>query len=302
MKKGNSVVTIGVFDGVHIGHRAIIDKVVRRARAAGLKSVVVTFDPHPVKVLNPNHFVPSLISLKHRIELIGGLGVDQVLVMKFNKSLANLSAQKFVDDILIKKLHASHIVVGEDFCFGKGASTDAHKLETLCKERMLSVDIVRQVKKNSQIISSTLIRRMIIDGNLQVASRLLGRPFSILGTVVKGTKFARLLGYPTANLNPHHEVVPPVGVYAVKVIFKRKVYDGVMNIGVRPTFYNYGHDKEPEIEVHIFNFHERIYGRDLEVIFVRKIRSERKFNTIDSLIEQIKKDSDEAEKLLYKLR
>jgi len=300
MKTKNSVITIGVFDGVHIGHKAVIKKVVKKAKSAGLKSAVVTFDPHPLKILDPNHFVPSLIALKHRIDLIKGLGIDEVLVMKFNKNVAKLSPEKFVEDILIKKMGAKYIVVGEDFCFGKGALAGTEKLKTISKERSVKIEIVSPVKKNSHIISSTVIRRLIMNGDIHRASQLLGRPFSILGTVIKGTKLARTLGYPTANLNPHHEVIPPVGVYAVKIRLKGKTYSGVMNIGVRPTFYNYGHDKEPEIEVHIFNFHGKIYGKDLEVIFVRKIRDERKFKTIDSLIEQIKKDSAKAEKLLYK--
>lgn len=294
MKNKNSVVTIGVFDGIHVGHRAVIEKTVREAKRAGLKSIAVTFDPHPLKILRPKHFIPSLISLKHRVSLIKRLGIDEVIVMKFNKKMANLSAQEFIEDILVGELSAGKIIVGEDFCFGKGGSSGAAKMRNISEKHSVKVKTIKPVKKNSRVVSSTGIRRLIVKGNIAEASRLLGRPFSILGTVVKGTALARKLGYPTANINPHHEAMPPSGVYAVKVIFKGKLYKGIMNIGTRPTFYNYGHDKEPTIEVHIFNFHEKVYGKDLEITLVRKLRDEKKFKTIDSLIRQIKKDESRA--------
>ena len=289
-----SVITIGVFDGVHIGHQAVIKKVVDRARRTELKSIVITFDQHPLKILDPRHFVPSLISLKHRIRLIKELGIDEVFVLKFNEKIASLSPERFIKDIAIKKLGAKEIIVGEDFSFGKGALAGVKKLGDIAKKYSIKLQIVKPVKKNSSVVSSTVIRRMISNGSIYEASQLLGRPFSILGTVVGGARLARKLGYPTANVNPHHEVMPPSGVYAVKVIFNGKVYKGVMNIGIKPTFYNHGHDKEPSIEVHIFNFHERIYGHDLEVTFIRKIRNEKRFNTIDSLIRQIKEDEKAA--------
>ncbi len=298
MKTKNSVVAIGVFDGVHIGHRAVIKTVVREAKAAGLRSIVVTFDPHPLKVLNPKHFVPSLISLKHRIDLIKRIGIDKVLVIKFNKRMANLSPEKFIRDAVIRDLSAKEIIVGEDFCFGKGARSGVKKLADITKKYFIKLKVVRPVKKKGLVISSTIIRRLIREGDIARASQLLGRPFSILGTVIGGAKLARTLGYPTANINPHHEAIPPSGVYAVKVVFKKNIYNGVLNIGIKPTFYNYGHDKEPTIEVHIFNFKERIYGRDIEIIFIRKLRGEKKFKKIDSLIRQIEKDEIRARKVL----
>jgi riboflavin kinase/FMN adenylyltransferase len=298
MSRKDSIVTVGVFDGVHIGHKAVIEKTVRQARAKGLRSVAVTFDPHPLKVLYLKHFVPSLISLKHRIGLIKKLGIDEVVVMKFNKMVANLSAERFIKYILIDSFGAREIIVGEDFCFGRGALAGVKVLREIASKYSVKVNIVKHVKKNSHIVSSTIIRRLIVEGRIDEASQLLGRPFSIVGTVVRGTRLARKLGYPTANINPHHEAIPPSGVYAVKVVFRRKRYKGVMNIGTRPTFYNHGYDKDPSIEVHIFNFHERIYGKDMEIVFVRKLRAEKKFKKIDSLIEQIKKDEKRARALL----
>ena len=285
-----SVVTIGVFDGVHMGHRAVIRRAMAEARKKGLKSVVVTFDPHPAAVLGSGKSVPSLISLKHRVSLIKDLGIDDVVILRFNRALASMPAEKFIKGVIIGKLSAKTIVVGEDFCFGKGALSDADELRGMAKKYSVGVKIVKHLKMGGRVVSSTLIRELVVNGRTEEASKLLGRPFSILGTVVAGAKLARALGYPTANVNPHHEAMPPSGVYAVKVKFRGRRYNGVMNIGVRPTFYDHGRDKEPSIEVHIFDFNGRIYGHDLEITFIRRLRAEKKFNTIDSLIRQIKKD------------
>ena len=293
-----SVVTIGVFDGVHIGHQAVIKKVVQRARAIGAISVTITFDPHPMTVLSPGHFVPSLISLKHRIRIIKDLGIDKVQVINFDKRIAKMSPEKFVKDIVAGRLNAKEIFVGEDFCFSKAAGADIKALKRIGGPAGLKVYSVKAVKRDGQVISSSEIRRLVVAGRIKEASELLGRPFSILGTVVSGAKLARVLGYPTANINPHHEAMPPSGVYAVKVKLNKRLFNGVMNIGVRPTFYDHGMEPEPSIEVHIFGFHGNIYGKDLEIVFVKRIRAEKKFNTIDSLIEQVRKDEKAAKRLL----
>ena len=293
-----SIVTIGVFDGVHIGHQAVIKKVVHRARAIGAISVTITFDPHPMTVLSPGHFVPRLISLKHRVRLIKDLGIDKVQVINFDKRIANMPPEKFVKDIVAGRLNAKEIFVGEDFCFGRHAGADIKELKRIGEMAGLKVHPVKAVKRDGRIISSSEIRRLVVAGKIKEASDLLGRPFSILGTVVSGAKLARVLGYPTANINPHHEAIPPSGVYAVKVKLDKKLLKGVMNIGVRPTFYDHGRDTEPSIEVHIFSFHGSVYGRDLEIIFVKRMRAEKKFNTIDSLIEQVRKDEKAAKRLL----
>jgi riboflavin kinase/FMN adenylyltransferase len=296
MKK--SVVTIGIFDGVHIGHQAVIRKMVRRARAIGAVSIAVTFDPHPLKVLGSGNLVPSLMSLKHRVNIIKGLGVDRVIVIKFSKILSGMRPDGFIKNIIRKGLNAREIFVGEDFRFGKGAGADMKALKHIGEAVGLKISPVKSVKRSGLVISSSEIRRLVVAGKIKEASNLLGRPFSILGTVVSGAKLARILGYPTANVNPHHEAMPPSGVYAVRVRLGKKLCNGVMNIGVRPTFYNHGKDMEPSIEVHIFSFDGDIYGRDLEILFVRRMRAEKKFNTIDSLIEQVKRDEKAAKRLL----
>jgi len=286
---GGSVVTIGVFDGVHVGHREIIRKVVASARKAGLASVVITFDPHPAKILRPGCTVPSLISLKHRIRLIEELGADILLLIKFTGSFSKMSPEKFVKNVLADKFRMKHIYVGENFYFGRGARGGIGILRKSSAAYGFKVTAVKPVKAAGHIVSSSLIRKFILQGDLVGASKLLGRPVSILGTVVKGSGIARGLGCPTANINPHHEVIPPRGVYAVRARFNEKELRGVLNIGFRPTFYA-SRDKEPTVEVHIFGFKGNLYNKDIEVYFIKKIRDERKFKSKAALVKEIRKD------------
>ncbi len=296
LKRG-SVVSIGVFDGVHIGHKKIIADVVRAGRALRLNSVVVTFNPHPLKVIDPKHSIPSIVSLHHRLRLIESLGVDAAIVLNFTRSVSRLTPECFVKNILISRLHAKEVIVGENFYFGKDAKADAGALKAIGKRSGLKVRIIGSVKKSGTVVSSSVIRQLILKGALREASGLLGRPVSVLGTVVAGSKFARVLGYPTANINPHHEAIPPFGVYAVRARFAGKLYKGLLNIGVRPTFFS-SRDEEPTIEVHIFGFHKRIYGKEIEVLFVRKLRAEKKFRTREALIRQIDADALQARRIL----
>lgn len=293
----DSVLTVGVFDGVHLGHKKIINKVVARARALKMRSIVVTFDPHPLKALGSTPKIPSLISLAHRLRLIGQLGVDLLVVIHFTRPVSRMSPKKFVKNILVERLSLKEIYVGENFYFGKGGGAGVEVLKDLAREFGFRVGVVRPVKIKGSVVSSSLIRESIIEGRLNEASKFLGRPASILGTVVSGSRLARALGYPTANINPHHEAIPPAGVYAVRVRFGRRFLKGVLNIGVRPTFYS-PRDREPTIEVHIFDFYKKIYGMDLEIIFVSKLRDEIKFKDRYSLIHQIMRDEAAARKIL----
>lgn len=296
-----SVATIGVFDGVHIGHARVIAKVVARAKRLGLKSVVMTFDPHPAKVagktLRRRKAAPSIISLAHRMRLIEALSPDILVVLGFTKKFASLSAEDFARHVLVDKARAREVYVGSNFYFGAGASSGIAELKALGRRYGFKVGAVSVVLAGKRPASSSAVRQLIAKGDLKRAQRLLGRPVSIFGTVIKGANLARELGYPTANLNPHHEVVPPSGVYAVLVRYGHRTFKGILNIGVRPTFYA-PRDQEPAIEVHIFGFKEQIYGKDLEVFFIKKIRQERRFDSQDALVEQIKNDENIALSML----
>lgn len=294
-----SIATIGVFDGVHAGHKGIIGKVVSSARKAKLKSVVVTFDPHPVKILSPRHKILSLISLNHRIRLIEELGVDILVIVKFTRAFSGLKAEEFVKDILAGKLRIRRLFVGGNFYFGNSASAGPEELERLSKIFKFKAVVIKPLKAGKHIISSSLIRKLILRGKLREAAALLGRPVSVFGTVVKGSGIARKLGCPTANVNPHHEVIPPRGVYAVRARLGRKMLRGIVNIGFRPTFYS-SRDEEPTVEAHFFGFKGNIYNKDIEVYFVNKIRDERKFRSKAALINQIRADVTLARKMLYK--
>ena len=274
-----SIVTIGIFDGVHKGHQAILKKVIRRAKIARLKSVVITFNPHPVKVLSPGAKIPLLMSLGHRIRLIKKMGVDECLVMRFTKGFSRLSPEDFIKNVLVDKFNLKALVTGGNFLFGfeeKGGVALLRKLSRAYDFKFYSVP---PLKMDGNFISSTRIRRLIEEGDLKSASKMLGRPVTILGTVVKGRRFGRKIGFPTANINPHHESIPPGGVYGVDAVLGEKKYRGILNISGRKI-----------IEVHIFNFKKDIYGKDIEIIFRQKIRDEKKFKSPEALKKQIQLD------------
>lgn len=294
-----SVITIGIFDGVHKGHQEIIKRAVKRARKAHYKSVVLTFYPHPARLLNKRETPALLISLKHRLSLMECLGADICVVINFNKRFSRFTAQEFVEKILVKKMNVKSIFIGQDFLFGRNAAGNVHLVKEMAKVYRFEVVVVKDVYHKGFKISSTYIRRLIEKGNLKKASRLLSRPVSILGTVVRGSSRGRLLGYPTANINPHHEAIPPTGVYAVVVKFKHCQYRGILNIGLRPTFKSNNKKTEPTIEVHIFNFNKNIYGQDLEIAFVERIRDERKFARKEDLIKQLKIDETKARNIFF---
>ena len=283
-----ALVALGVFDGVHRAHREILKYAVKEARRIKGKSVAVTFWPHPQKEA-------SLYSLAHRLRLISELGIDICVVINFNRSFANISAEDFVKDVLLDKLDARYILVGKNFRFGKDASGNPALLEKLSRRYHFRLKVFSVMKVRGLSISSTYIRRAISRGELKVAQDLLLRPVSILGTVMRGNSLGRRIGFPTANINPRHEVLPSCGIYAVKIIFGKVRLKGVCYIGTRPTL---SRKKIIHVEVHIFNFRRNIYGKDLEINFIRKMRSDKKFPSLDLLAKAIKKDAALAKKLL----
>jgi riboflavin kinase/FMN adenylyltransferase len=279
-KLKHPVVVLGVFDGVHLAHTRILKSAVRLSRSTNKKTALVTFWPHPQKE-------PSIYSLEHRLRLISRLGIDISIVVRFNKAFARLPAERFVKKILLEKIGAEYILVGENFRFGRGAKGDYELLGELAGQYQFKLKVFPVVRINNRPVSSTYIRRLIIQGNLAAARRLLGRPVSVLGTVIRGDSFGRRLGFPTANINPHHEVLPPSGVYAVRITLTRRQLKGVCYIGSKPTFKN---ENEKRVEVYIFNFNKKIYKKYLEINFIKKIRKEKKLKSSLSLIRQIKKD------------
>lgn len=294
------VLAIGIFDGIHIGHRRVLARVLN-LRGARRDRAVLTFDPHPAAVLRPDRSPPRIMSLEHRIRILESVGLDAVIVVRFTAHIASMSPEDFIQKVIVP-MKARDIFVGENFCFGKSKSGNTDEFKRLGRSYGINVGVVRPVKNGSRIVSSTRVRKLITSGRLKEAEKLLKRPVSVLGTVVGGDKRGKSLGVPTANIDPHHEVVPPGGVYAVKVDDGRSLRDGVLNIGYRPTFYDkkVRTVREPLIEVHIMDFDRELYGRSLEIFFIKKLRSEKRFRTQKNLVRAIGSDMRKARDVLEK--
>jgi riboflavin kinase / FMN adenylyltransferase len=285
---GPVFLAIGVFDGVHLGHQAVIRRALADAQAAGGTAVVVTFHPHPVRVLRPEQAPRLLTSTPHKIRLVRDLGVEHLLVIPFDASFAATPPAQFVRALAAACASLREICVGHAWSFGKGRAGNLDLLKTLGDELGFDEVGVAAVKVDDQIVSSTLIRAAVQAGNLAAAKRLLGRDYTVLGTVVEGDRLGRKLGFPTANLSAHNEQFPPDGVYAVEALWRGQQLRGVVNIGVRPTIRNASGERV--LELHLFDFATEIYGEEIEVTFRHYLRGERKFAGIDELREQIARD------------
>ncbi|MFA5090131.1 MAG: riboflavin biosynthesis protein RibF [Candidatus Omnitrophota bacterium] len=284
-----AVVALGVFDGVHIAHQKILKAAVRKAFLIHGASLAVTFFPHPQKE-------ESLCSLKHRLVLICRLGIDNCIVIRFDRKISLMTAEEFVRGILVNKIHACYVLIGRNFRFGRGADGGLGLLRRMSRRYGFKVMAFSTIKSRGEVVSSTRIRRLIKKGDLIRAQEMLLRRVSVLGTVIRGASLAKSLGFPTANINPHHEVLPPKGVYAVKVVLKKNKLRGICYIGVRPTLKaaqttdKIDGSRQIHVEVHIFDFHGDIYGKDVEISFISKIREEKKFSCVHELSLQVKKD------------
>ena len=321
---------IGIFDGMHRGHQYLIKQMLTTARRLKLKPIAITFFPHPAHVLRPKGVLGMrgrpkgvlgmrgrsdvklryLISLQERFRLLKCLGVDLCLVVRFDRSFAGIQSRKFIKDILVKKLGVKAVFVGDDFRFGKGRSGDIALFQRLCSQYGYEMHAVPALKQGRRIISSTRIRELIGEGKLNEASRLLGRRVSISGDVVKGSERGKSLGVPTANIAYEADgfpppqrgglgrgdffVLPPKGVYVVRVLLGTKFYPAIANIGTRPSFEK--QISKLHLEVHILDFSKNIYGKHLKVEFLKKIRNEKKFSSPQALIRQIQKDEAFARK------
>jgi riboflavin kinase/FMN adenylyltransferase len=287
--------TLGIFDGLHLGHQRILRRVIERAERINGTSCVVTFDPHPREILSPDTAPDLLTSTKKKVELIEALGVDAVCLIRFTPEFAKVEARPFVRDFLIETLHTKVIVEGYDWRFGKGREGDVDLLREMGKENGYEVEQLDGLTIGEDIVSSTLIRGLVLKGGLDRAAECLGRKYSITGDIVEGSHLGREIGFPTANIEPHHEAIPPNGIYAVWVDVAGMRKAGTLNIGVRPTVTE---EKKRTIEVHIMDFYQDIYNEEIEITFVERLRDEQKFSSLEALTDQIKKDVEKARKVL----
>ena len=289
-----SLVTVGTFDGVHHGHQSIIRYLVDRAKRKKGISVAVSFDPHPREVVTGTP-VPLLTTIQERAEIFTDLGLDRFIVIPFTKTFAETSAKSFVEDILVSRIGLQEIVIGYDHGFGKGRQGDSELLQDLGQKHKFSVDVIPAQILEQGVVSSTRIRELLTEeGAVGMAGKLLNRRYSLIGKVVHGDGRGRTIGYPTANIlvaNPN-KVIPKQGVYAVQVrkVGSSKIFDAMMNVGIRPTFSSGEDGSKMRLEVHVFDFSEDVYGQELQIDFVKRIRSEEKFNSVDALIKQLSKD------------
>ena len=286
---------IGVFDGVHRGHQAVISTSADHARTANGTPVVVTFDPHPEKVLRPERAPHLLTATQHKIGLIRELGVVHLLILKFDNQFATTEPEDFVAALANQSRPLREICVGHEWSFGKNRRGNLDLLKKLGAKFNFNVVGIPQVKANGEIVSSTAIRRAIEKGDFAKAAEMLGREYTILGTVTHGDSLGKKIGFPTANLSAHSEQFPPNGVYAAEAKIDNELQRGVINLGVRPTIS--GGKSERVLEIHLFDFDRDIYGRDVEVRFLKFLRPEKKFENLDALVQQIRRDVEQAREL-----
>jgi riboflavin kinase / FMN adenylyltransferase len=290
----SAVITIGNFDGVHIGHQALFHETVQKAHKIGGTAIAMTFEPHPARVLGDKNGPPLITLYEQKIELITRVGLDVLIVVPFTKEFSELTAGQFVEDLLVNKIGTKAIVVGKDYTYGKNREGNLSTLQANADRLNLKVIVVGEIPlgaAKTDRISSTKIRELVMDGRMKDAHKLLGRFYQIRGTVVTGRKRGgKLLGCPTANIELQDELRPKMGVYAVTVECLDGRYKGVANIGYSPTF----DDHIFTVEVHLLDFNDDLYNKKIKVNFVERIRDEKKFSGIDELSEQIKLDIQTA--------
>ena len=293
--RGPLFLAIGVFDGVHRGHQAVISTSADHAAASNGTPVVVTFDPHPEKVLRPQAAPHLLSATEHKIALIRALGVEHLLIITFDKQFAATEPEDFVQKLVIHSKPLREICVGHEWSFGKNRRGNLDLLKKLGAKFNFDVVGIPPVKINGAVVSSTAIRQAIEKGDWAKAAEMLGREYTILGTVTRGDNLGKKIGFPTANLSAHSEQFPPNGVYVAEARIDGELYRGVINLGVRPTVSS--GKSERVLEIHLFDFNRDIYGHDVEVRFLKFLRSEKKFQDLDTLVQQIRQDVEQARQL-----
>jgi riboflavin kinase/FMN adenylyltransferase len=287
------VATIGNFDGVHLGHRRILEAVVERARASGKPSIAITFEPHPLAVLRPDHAPPRLQTLRQKEEAIEALGIDWLLVIPFTRDFSLVEPEDFATDFLGRRLGVSEILLGAHFAFGHGKRGNLALLQTLGPSRGFVAEGVPEVLHDGQPISSTRIREALARGDVAAARALLGREYEIDGIVARGDRVGRKIGYPTINLAPENELFPEDGVYVTRIEIRSfgRLFDSVTNIGRRPTVYE---DFATTIETYVLDFSSNVYGERVRLFFLERLREERRFPSVMALTEQIGRDIETA--------
>ena len=283
-----TVLTLGVFDGLHLGHQRIMQTIVERSNATDSVPTVITFDPHPRAVLYPENSPPLLQTLDQRLANFEVLGIKQTIVIRFDKEFADLDAEDFLRDIVHERLQAKEVYLGKGFFFGKNRGGNIELLKKMSAELGFVADEVPEIRLRGTRISSSKIRELLKDGKVNLARRMLGRPYGVEGQIIHGDRRGRTIGFPTANLHPHNRVIPKYGVYATANLIEGVWRRSITNVGIRPTFEG---DTEPSIESYIFDFDGDLYGDVLRVRFLHRIRDERKFAGIDELKNQIQKDT-----------
>ena len=296
--KKKSIITIGTFDGIHVGHEKVIRTLVKESLSKNLLANILTFFPHPRMVLNKDSEIKLIDTIKEKEKKLKNLGVNTLIIHPFTKEFSRMSSIEFTRDILIKKLNVYKIILGYDHRFGKNRESSVEDLIQLGVAYNFKVEVIDAKKINSINISSTKIRKAIQTGDVDKANLYLGKYFEINGKVVKGKGIGKKIGFPTANIiiKENYKLIPNKGVYLIKAKIKNRLYYGMMNIGNRPTL----NGKNETLEVNIFNFNENIYGKSLSIFFLNKIRNEIKFDSIEKLSNQLQKDKDYCKVLINK--
>lgn len=287
-----TVATVGTFDGVHLGHWSVLEEINRRAAATQRRSVLVTFDPHPLRIVRPEHAPLLLTTPIEKKEILAESGLDYAVFISFTEALSRYEPRRFVEEILIARLGVEELVIGYDHGFGRDRSGDPQTLLAIGAELGFEVDVVPPMQAGDRAVSSSRIRTAIAAGNMAEARACLGRPYSVRGVVVRGDGRGRGLGFPTANLRvaERDKLVPPQGIYAVRGVLRGGTYRGALHLGPRPTFQG----SPPTIELHLMDFDEDIYGEEVRVDFVEYLREIRPFSTVDALVDQMRDDVEAA--------